>query len=107
MYQGPALPLRGFQGGIGVLREVMNCPTVSHGEETGRSVRRSRSQRAPVEPLSAAEKGIRLAREIAKLSPEEEKRMAEEGLGVASWPSIETRGLMGDLEFPVYRADCT
>lgn len=52
----------------------------------GRYPNRSRAVQAAVNLLSEREKRTRLAREIAKLDPEEEKRMAEEGLGDASWP---------------------
>ena len=51
----------------------------------GRYPNRSRALQSAVDMLSEREKRSRLARELAKLNPEEEKRMAEEGLGDASW----------------------
>ena len=52
----------------------------------GRYPNRSRTLQSAVDMLSEREKRSRLARELAKLDPQEEKRMAEEGLGDASWP---------------------
>jgi hypothetical protein len=36
--------------------------------------------------LSEREKRTRLARELAKIDPQEERQMAEQGLGDHSWP---------------------
>lgn len=36
--------------------------------------------------LSERERRSRLARELAKLDPGEEKRLADEGFGAKSWP---------------------
>jgi hypothetical protein len=36
------------------------------------------------------EKRLRLVRELSKLDCDEERRMAEEGLGDASWPLVAT-----------------
>ena len=47
---------------------------------------RSRALQSAVDLLAEREKRTRLARELAKLDPEEEKQMVEEGLGDASWP---------------------
>ena len=52
----------------------------------GRYPNRSRAVQAAVKLLVEREKRTRLARELAKLDPEEEQRMAEEGLGDAAWP---------------------
>jgi len=52
----------------------------------GRYPNRSRALQSAVDMLSEREKRSRLARELAKLNPQQEKRMAEEGLGDASWP---------------------
>ena len=52
----------------------------------GRYPNRSRALQSAVDMLSEREKRSRLARELAKLNLQEEKRMAEEGLGHASWP---------------------
>lgn len=53
----------------------------------GRYANRSRALQTAVDLLIEREKRTRLARELAKLDPKEERRMAEEGLGDASWPS--------------------
>ncbi len=52
----------------------------------GRYPNRSRAVQSAVDLLAEREKRRRLARELAKLDPLEERRMAEEGLGDASWP---------------------
>lgn len=52
----------------------------------GRYPNRSRALQSAVDMLSEREKRSRLARELAKLDPQEENRMAEEGLADASWP---------------------
>jgi hypothetical protein len=36
--------------------------------------------------LSEREKRTRLARELAKIDPKEERQMAEQGLGDGAWP---------------------
>jgi Arc/MetJ-type ribon-helix-helix transcriptional regulator len=52
----------------------------------GRYPNRSRALQSAVDMLSEREKRSRLARELAKLNPAAEKRMAEKGLGASSWP---------------------
>jgi Arc/MetJ-type ribon-helix-helix transcriptional regulator len=52
----------------------------------GRYPNRSRALQSAVDMLSEREKRSRLARELAKLNPAAEKRMAGEGLGDSSWP---------------------
>ena len=52
----------------------------------GRYPNRSRALQSAVDLLSEREKRSRLARELAKLNPREEKRLAEEGLGDRAWP---------------------
>jgi Arc/MetJ-type ribon-helix-helix transcriptional regulator len=52
----------------------------------GRYPNRSRALQSAVDLLSEREKRSRLARELAKLDPREEKRLAEEGLGDRAWP---------------------
>jgi Arc/MetJ-type ribon-helix-helix transcriptional regulator len=47
----------------------------------GKYPNRSRALQSAVNLLSEREKRTRLARELAKLDPEEEKQLAEEGLG--------------------------
>ena len=51
-------------------------------------VNRSRALQSAMDMLSEREKRSRLARELAKLNPAAEKRMAEEGLGDSSWPGF-------------------
>ena len=51
----------------------------------GKYPNRSRAPQSAVNLLSDREKRTRLMRELAKLDPREEKRLAEEGLGEA-WP---------------------
>ena len=52
----------------------------------GRYPNRSRALQSAVNLLSEREKRTRLARELAKLDPREEKLMAEQGLGDRTWP---------------------
>jgi Arc/MetJ-type ribon-helix-helix transcriptional regulator len=52
----------------------------------GRYPNRSRALQSAVNLLSEREKRTRLAREIAKLDPKEEKQLAEQGLGDRAWP---------------------
>lgn len=53
--------------------------------EAGRYPSRSRAIQSAVDLLAERESRTRLARELSKLDPEEEKRLAEEGLSDA-WP---------------------
>jgi Arc/MetJ-type ribon-helix-helix transcriptional regulator len=54
--------------------------------EAGRFPSRSRAIQSAVDLLSERESRTRLARELAKLDPEEEKQLAEEGLSDEAWP---------------------
>jgi Arc/MetJ-type ribon-helix-helix transcriptional regulator len=54
----------------------------------GKYPNRSRAVQAAIHLLSDGEKRTRPAREMSKLDPGEEKRMAEEGHGDASWPAF-------------------
>jgi Arc/MetJ-type ribon-helix-helix transcriptional regulator len=54
----------------------------------GRYPNRSRAVQRAVDLLVEREKRSRLARELAKLDPAEEKKLAEEGLGDSSWPAF-------------------
>jgi Arc/MetJ-type ribon-helix-helix transcriptional regulator len=54
----------------------------------GKYPNRSRALQSAVDLLTDREKRFRLARELSKLDREEEQRMAEEGLGDASWPAF-------------------
>ena len=52
----------------------------------GKYPNRSRALQSAVNLLTEREKRTRLARELAKIDPEEEKQLAEEGLGDRAWP---------------------
>ncbi len=53
----------------------------------GKYPNRSKALQSAVQLLAEREKRKRLACELAKLDRAEEQRMAEEGLGDASWPA--------------------
>jgi Arc/MetJ-type ribon-helix-helix transcriptional regulator len=52
----------------------------------GRYANRSRALQSAVDLLTEREKRTRLARELAKIDPREERQLAEEGLGDSTWP---------------------
>jgi Arc/MetJ-type ribon-helix-helix transcriptional regulator len=52
----------------------------------GKYPNRSRALQSAVNLLSEREKRTRLVRELAKIDPQEEKQMAEQGLGDSAWP---------------------
>ena len=52
----------------------------------GRYPNRSRALQSAVDLLNEREKRTRLARELAKIDPIEEKQLAEHALGDDSWP---------------------
>lgn len=52
----------------------------------GKFTNRSRAVQTAVNLLSERVKRNRLARELAKLDPKEERKLAEEGLGDPAWP---------------------
>jgi Arc/MetJ-type ribon-helix-helix transcriptional regulator len=52
----------------------------------GKYPNRSRALQSAVNLLSEREKRTRLARELAKIDPQEEKHLAEQGLGDSVWP---------------------
>jgi len=52
----------------------------------GKYPNRSRALQSAVDLLSEREKRTRLVRELAKIDPREEKQLAEQGLGDATWP---------------------
>jgi Arc/MetJ-type ribon-helix-helix transcriptional regulator len=52
----------------------------------GKYSNRSRAVQSAVDLLSEREKRTRLARELAKIDPQEEKELAEQGLGDRAWP---------------------
>jgi Arc/MetJ-type ribon-helix-helix transcriptional regulator len=53
----------------------------------GRYPNRSRALQSAADYLAEREKRTRLVRELNKLDPVEESRLAEEGLGDNSWPT--------------------
>jgi len=54
--------------------------------QEGRYANRSRALQRAADALLEREKRSRLARELAKLDPEEEKALAEERIGDEPWP---------------------
>ncbi|MGD0616224.1 MAG: ribbon-helix-helix domain-containing protein [Bryobacteraceae bacterium] len=52
----------------------------------GKYPNRSRALQSAVDLLTEREKRTRLARELTKLDPQEEKQLAEQGLGDHAWP---------------------
>jgi Arc/MetJ-type ribon-helix-helix transcriptional regulator len=52
----------------------------------GKYPNRSRALQSAVNLMCEREKRTRLARELAKIDPQEEKQMAEQGLGGSDWP---------------------
>jgi Arc/MetJ-type ribon-helix-helix transcriptional regulator len=52
----------------------------------GKYPNRSRALQAAVNLLSEREKRTRLVRELARLDPLEERRLADQGLGDRAWP---------------------
>jgi Arc/MetJ-type ribon-helix-helix transcriptional regulator len=54
--------------------------------QEGKYPNRSRALQSAVNLLTEREKRTRLARELAKIDPKEEKQLAEQGLGDRAWP---------------------
>jgi len=54
----------------------------------GKYANRSRALQAAVNLLADRERRTRLARELSKLDRQEERQMAEEGIGDTSWPKF-------------------
>ena len=52
----------------------------------GKYANRSSAPQSAMNLLNERERRTRFARELAKIDPQEEKRMAEEGLGDSTWP---------------------
>jgi hypothetical protein len=67
---------------VGNLRPIANRPAAVAQPHPNRS----RALQSAVDLLSEREKRTRLVRELAKLDPKHEKRLAEEGLGDNAWP---------------------
>jgi len=71
---------------IAVTLEQKSVAGIDRWVREGKYPNRSRALQSALDILIAREKRTRLARELARLDPKEEKRLAEEGLGDASWP---------------------
>lgn len=71
---------------IAVTLEQKTVADLDRWVREGRYANRSRALQSAVDLMSEREKRARLARELAKLDPSEEKRLAEEGFGDRSWP---------------------
>ncbi|MCL5746536.1 MAG: ribbon-helix-helix domain-containing protein [Acidobacteria bacterium] len=52
----------------------------------GKYPNRSRALQSALHLLAERDRRTRLVRELAKLNPKEERRLAEDGLGDSSWP---------------------
>ena len=53
----------------------------------GRYPNRSRALQSAVNLLAEREKRTRLSRELSKIDPAAERRLAEDGMGDESWPT--------------------
>ncbi len=71
---------------VAVTLDKRNVEDLDRWVREGKYPNRSRALQAAVNLLANREKRIRLARELSKIDRQEEQRMAEEGLGDASWP---------------------
>jgi Arc/MetJ-type ribon-helix-helix transcriptional regulator len=71
---------------IAVTLEQRTVEDLDRWVKEGRYPNRSRALQAAVNLLSEREKRTRLARELARLDPQEEKQLAEQGLGDSEWP---------------------
>jgi Arc/MetJ-type ribon-helix-helix transcriptional regulator len=71
---------------IAVTLEHKTVANLDRWVREGRYPNRSRALQYAVNLLSEREKRTRLARELARIDPKEEKQLAEEGLGDSAWP---------------------
>ncbi|MCP5118206.1 MAG: CopG family transcriptional regulator [bacterium] len=71
---------------VGVTIEERSLREIDRWVREGRYPNRSKAIQSAVEMLRDKEKRQRLAAELAKLDPVEERMLAEEGLGDGSWP---------------------
>ena len=71
---------------IAVTLELKAVAGLDRWVREGRYANRSRALQAAVNLLSEREKRSRWARELAKINPQEERQLAEQGLGDAAWP---------------------
>jgi Arc/MetJ-type ribon-helix-helix transcriptional regulator len=73
---------------VAVTLEKKTVAELDRWVREGRYPNRSRALQRAVDLLEEREKRSRLALELAKLNPAEERAMAEEGLGDDSWPAF-------------------
>jgi Arc/MetJ-type ribon-helix-helix transcriptional regulator len=72
---------------IAVTLESKSVADLDRWVREGRYPNRSRALQSAVDLLVERDKRSRLVRELKKLDPSEEQRLAEEGLGDNSWPA--------------------
>jgi Arc/MetJ-type ribon-helix-helix transcriptional regulator len=70
---------------IAVTLEEKTVADLDRWVKEGKYPNRSRALQFAADLLTEREKRTRLARELAKLNPNEEKQLAEEGLGDGAW----------------------
>ena len=73
---------------VTVILEERTVGDLDRWVNEGKYPNRSRALQAAADLLAEREKRTRLARELAKLDRREEREMAEESLGGASWPEF-------------------
>jgi Arc/MetJ-type ribon-helix-helix transcriptional regulator len=73
---------------VAVTLEKKTVAELDRWVREGRYPNRSRALQRAVDLLEEREKRSRLALALAKLSPAEERAIAEEGLGDDSWPAF-------------------
>ena len=71
---------------IAVTLEQSTVADLDRWVREGKYPNRSRALQSAVNLLSEREKRTRLARELARIDPNEEKQLAEHGLGDGNWP---------------------
>jgi Arc/MetJ-type ribon-helix-helix transcriptional regulator len=71
---------------IAVTLEQRTVADLDRWVREGKYPNRSRALQSAVNLLSEREKRTRLARELAKIDPQEERHLAEQGLGDRTWP---------------------
>jgi len=72
---------------IAVTLEQGTVAVLDRWVREGKYRNRSRALQSAADLLAERDRGSRLARELAKIDPVEEKALAEEGLGADSWPA--------------------
>jgi Arc/MetJ-type ribon-helix-helix transcriptional regulator len=72
---------------IAVTLEQGTVAVLDRWVREGKYRNRSRALQSAADLLAERDRASRLARELAKIDPVEEKALAEEGLGADSWPA--------------------